>query len=284
MIGVTGVRATDTGLASCTVALCISSMSESSSDKSDADALPFGRILKGSGGPWRLVFIGDADLCVGAEFRDGLISEAGLVCARGIMTSALMAGAVSRYASAAFASATESCSFSITAGDEVELVKGFALFNVAACRLGLLSSTRALGVSDELVAEDNDRRVCESSCSLNEEAVVDGSSEMLVIIVGEFVDDDCVNFDSSSIFESCSWLGIDERPVLEPIVLRLSEALCVRKSEGAEGVVVALCASSMFLFRNCSAFINLSFSGVAVDASPVTEAGRITEERLSPGL
>ena len=41
-------------------------------------------------------------------------------------------------------------------------------------------------MSEELVAEDSDRRVCElSSCSLNEDALVDGCSEMLVLVVGE---------------------------------------------------------------------------------------------------
>ncbi len=60
------------------------------------------------------------------------------------------------------------------------------------------------------------------------------------MIVGEVADEDCTNLDSS-IFASCSWLGIDERRVVEPIVLILaSEALCVCKSECAEGVAEAL--------------------------------------------
>ena len=69
-------------------------------------------------------------------------------------------------------------------------------------------------------------------------------------------------------------------------MLRLdSEAWLVCTSEGVgDAREVALCANSIFLFRNCKAFINRSFSGVAVDASPVTEAGRSIAERLSPAL
>jgi hypothetical protein len=70
------------------------------------------------------------------------------------------------------------------------------------------------GVIDELVDEDNDRRLCEaSSCSVNEDALVDRSSEMFVIKVGDVVEEDCVSFDSSSILTtltSCSWLGIED--------------------------------------------------------------------------
>lgn len=63
----------------------------------------------------------------------------------------------------------------------------------------------AVGVIDELVAEDNDRRLREtSSCSANEDAFVEGSSEMFVVKVGDVVLEDCVIFDSSSMLESCS--------------------------------------------------------------------------------
>lgn len=41
---------------------------------------------------------------------------------------------------------------------------------------------------EELVAEDSDRRLREvSSCSVKEEALVDGSSEMFVMNVGDVV-------------------------------------------------------------------------------------------------
>jgi hypothetical protein len=59
MIGVTGERATDIGLASWTVAVCISSIRESSSERSDAEALLFGNNFRGSGGPRRLDFLGE---------------------------------------------------------------------------------------------------------------------------------------------------------------------------------------------------------------------------------
>ena len=63
----------------------------------------------------------------------------------------------------------------------------------------------AFGVIEELVADDNDRCFREiSSCSVNDDALVDGSSEMFVMNVGDVVFEDCVSFDSSSMFESCS--------------------------------------------------------------------------------
>jgi hypothetical protein len=70
----------------------------------------------------------------------------------------------------------------------VELLDGLISAESAVSALVLSSSAKAFGVSDELVAEDSDRRVWEvSSCSLTEEALVDGSSEMFVIIVGDVV-------------------------------------------------------------------------------------------------
>jgi hypothetical protein len=68
--------------------------------------------------------------------------------------------------------------------DEVEMLEG----PISTVFIGFvpLSSTRALGVSDELVAEDSDRHVREvSSFSLNEDAFVEGSSDIFVVIVGE---------------------------------------------------------------------------------------------------
>jgi hypothetical protein len=138
-------------------------------------------------------------------------------------------------------------------------------------------------VIDELVAEDSDRRFREtSSCSVNEDAFVDRSPETFVMKVGDVVAEDCVSFDSSSIFESCSWLGVVDSSLLEATVLRLvSEALGACE---VVGDIVDLCASSMFRLRNCRAFIILNFSGVAVDASVVTETGLDIAGRLSIGL
>ena len=136
---------------------------------------------------------------------------------------------------------------------------------------------------DELVAEDSDRRFREtSSCSVNEDAFVDRSPEIFVMNVGDVVADDCVIFDSSSMLDSCSWLGTVDTSLLEATVLRLvSEALGACEVVGDN---VDLCASSMFRLRNCRAFIILSFSGVAVDTSVVTEAALDIAGRLSIGL
>ena len=59
-IGVTGDRATETGMASWTVALWISSINESSSEISEAEAMPLGWIVNGPGGPKRLTLLGDS--------------------------------------------------------------------------------------------------------------------------------------------------------------------------------------------------------------------------------
>ena len=100
-----------------------------------------------------------------------------------------MMGAASRYAKAAFASATASCSFTTATTDELEGVDGLATDDTGTdFALTRSSWARAFGVSDELVAEDRDRRAREiSSCSLKDEAFVDGSSDRLVVMVGEVV-------------------------------------------------------------------------------------------------
>jgi hypothetical protein len=91
-------------------------------------------------------------------------------------------------------------------------------------------------VREELVAEDKDRRASAiASCSESDEALVEGSSERLVVTVGDAVYDDCVNFVSSSMFESCSWLAIDEILELVSVVLTLDcDRVGVCAFEGVE--------------------------------------------------
>jgi hypothetical protein len=230
MTGVTGVLATDTGLASCTSAFSSSSINESSSECSDTLA----EITKFSGtGLPRLVreAFELSDVCRKTDLAGGGGASVSVSTVRG---------------SSGFKGDILACSGSFGASEALD-IGDFFFFSV---------SYPAFGVTDELVSEERESRRFSTSWLVRDEPL-DAASDKFVSVVGEAVLDARV-----------ALLSAGSRVVLVVLVL-------ANDSLGAwlPVDVDVLCAMSIFFLRICSAFISLSFSGVALAFSVVTEAG-----------
>ena len=157
-IGVTGVLATETGFASCTVACCNSSISESLSDTSECSALD--TICKGAG--FNFSFWSPLGVCGSARARASR-------CSFSLLLSDKDADGANRVSVAdccSFSTPTPVCALSGFGADVVWVtcVVGcsaaitFGERLRAVLRLSCWSVASALGVIEELVSDDNEYR------------------------------------------------------------------------------------------------------------------------------